>query len=78
MIPLPTLNLPPILLLSYSPLSLQVSLDVTPPEVGQATIVTTERLGEEEAPRVCQRSRATMALHFDGFTDPESGIDRWV
>ena len=56
---------------------MDVQLDATAPVAGSAIIVTSEYLNGELSPKVCQKSTTTIALMFDGFVDPETGIDRY-
>ena len=55
-----------------------MTLDSSAPEVGSAIITTSEYPdGGDGTPKLCQRSSTTMVVEFDGFFDPETGIEKY-
>ena len=58
--------------------AVQVLNDLTPPEVGEVTVVTSASLGYHSDRQVCQTTEDFMEVVIGGLEDPESGIHRSV
>ena len=56
----------------------EILMDTSPPSPGFVNIITSENAGEADtSPKNCQQSATTMEIDFNGFEDPESGIEKY-
>ena len=54
-----------------------VTIDTTPPEMGQVNIVTTINQSNKMNTQICQIPTSYIDIAIEGFHDEESGIDRY-